>query len=337
MNTPAGPSPQRIQQFAWGYTSTLIIQAAVEHRIFDLLHVVPRTLEELVVVSGTSMRGLRALMGGLIGLELVVLQGDRYALTPESATFLVSSSPASMGAFFHHSGRQLIPAWLKLPEAVQTGRPAERVNAEGPGAKFFADFVESLFPMSFPVATLLGEHLGIAHAQAPLSVLDLGAGSGVWGIALAKQSSQVRIRAVDWPKVLEVTRKVANRHGLADRLTLAPGDFATADFGSGHHVATIGHILHSEGVERSKALLKKTFDALAPGGTVAIMEFLLNDDRQGPPPSLIFAINMLVNTDEGDAFSFAEISAWLLEVGFLNPRLLPGPGVSPLVLATKPG
>jgi hypothetical protein len=137
--------------------------------------------------------------------------------------------------------------------------------------------------------------------------------------------------------VLEVTRKVANRHGLADRLTLAPGDFATADFGSGHHVATIGHILHSEGVERSKALLKKTFDALAPGGTVAIMEFLLNDDRQGPPPSLIFAINMLVNTDEGDAFSFAEISAWLLEVGFLNPRLLPGPGVSPLVLATKPG
>ena len=91
---------------------------------------------------------------------------------------------------------------------------------------------------------------------------------------------------------------------------------------------TIGHILHSEGVERSKKLLRKCFEALAPGGTIAIQEFLVNPERSGPPMGLIFAVNMLVNTDEGDTWSFEEISAWLKEAGFTNPRLLESPGPS---------
>jgi cyclopropane fatty-acyl-phospholipid synthase-like methyltransferase len=169
-----------------------------------------------------------------------------------------------------------------------------------------------------------------------VSVLDIGAGSGVWGIALAKQSPQVRIRATDWPNVLEVTKRVAQRHGVAERLTTAPGDFSEADFGSGHQVATIGHILHSEGVERSKRLLKKVFNALAPGGVVAIQEFVPNDDRTGPPNALIFAVNMLVMTEAGDTFTFAEMSQWLKEAGFVNPRQLDVPSVSPLILADKP-
>jgi cyclopropane fatty-acyl-phospholipid synthase-like methyltransferase len=210
-----------------------------------------------------------------------------------------------------------------------------KVNAETEGAEFFADFVESLFPISFGAASVLGQHLGVAKTKAPMSVLDIGAGSGVWSIALAKQSPHVRIHAVDWPQVLKVTRKVAAKHGVADRLTTSAGDFFEADFGKGHQVATIGHILHSEGRERSRRLIKKVYRSLAPGGTIAIQEFVPNDQRTGPPNALIFAVNMLVNTVAGDTFTFAEMREWLLEAGFKKPRLLDVPSVSPLVLATK--
>ena len=138
--------------------------------------------------------------------------------------------------FFHHISDQLLPRWMQLSEIVRTGKPAAKVNDQSEGAAFIAEFVESLFPISFAAATALGEHLGIPKAAAPVSVLDIGAGSGVWGIALAKLSAQVRIRAVDWPQVLEVTRRVAARHGVAARLTTAPGDFADADFGQGRPV-----------------------------------------------------------------------------------------------------
>ena len=67
-----------------------------------------------------------------------------------------------------------------------------------------------------------------------------------------------------------------------------------------------------------------------------IMEFIAADDRTGPPPALIFAVNMLVHTETGDTFRFAEVSQWLREAGIVNPRLLEVPTVSPLVLAARP-
>ena len=323
-------------QFAWGYAPSLAIEAAVRHRVFEILEKGPRTLQEIATETGASERGLTAILNLLVGLQLLGRDGKRYSLTPESATFLIPSKPAYHGMFFAHISDDLLPRWLQLSEVVRTGQPSKKANTEAEGAEFFAQFVESLFPLSFGAASKLGEHLGIPKASSPVSVLDIGAGSGVWGIALAKQSPQVRIRAVDWPNVLEVTKKTAQRHGVADRLTAAPGDFSKADFGSGHQVATIGHILHSEGIERSRQLLKKVFNALAPGGTVAIQEFVPNDERTGPVPPLIFAVNMLVMTEEGDAFTFAELGQWLKETGFVNPRLLDVPAVSPLILADKP-
>jgi SAM-dependent methyltransferase len=336
MNDSASPTPERLMQLAWSFAAPLIIEAAVQHGVFDRLDQRPRSAAELSAETGASLRGLTAILNVLVGLELLGRDDDRYTLTPESAAFLVSSRPSYHGMFFQHISDQLLPRWLELNDIVRTGRPTSHVNQEEEGAQFFAEFVEALFPISFSAASALGVHLGIAEASAPISVLDIGAGSGVWGIALAKQSPQVRIRAVDWPRVLEITKRVAARHGVADRLTVSPGEFYGADFGSGHQVAILGHILHSEGRDRSRRLLEKIWSALAPGGTIAIQEFVPNDQRTGPVHTLIFAVNMLVNTDEGDTFTFAEMSAWLREAGYVNPRLLDVPSVSPLVLADKP-
>jgi 3-hydroxy-5-methyl-1-naphthoate 3-O-methyltransferase len=336
MNANSSPTPERLMQLAWSFAPALAVEAAVHHGVFERLDHGPRSVAQLAAETGASIRGLTGIMNVLVGLELLGRDGDRYTLTPESAAFLVASRPGYHGMFFQHISDQLLPCWLELTEIVRTGRPASHVNREEEGVQFFAEFVEALFPISFPAASALGEHLGIPAAASPVSVLDVGAGSGVWSIALAKQSSLVRIRAVDWPRVLEVTKRVAARHGVADRLTTAPGEFFEADFGGGHQVATVGHILHSEGRDRSQRLLKKIWSALAPGGTIAVQEFVPNDERTGPLHTLIFAVNMLVNTDEGDTFTFAEMSAWLREAGYVNPRLLDVPSVSPLVLADKP-
>ena len=323
-------------QLSWGYAPPLIIEAAVKHHLFDLLDASAKTARQLAREARVSLRGVTAICNALVGLRLLARNGDRYTLTPESATCLVSGKPAYHGAFFHHVSTQLIPKWLSLDETVRTGRSSAGVNTEERGSGFFAEFVESLFPLSYSAAKALGDHLGIPRAKKPLNVLDLAAGSGVWGVALAEQSPQVRISAVDWPPVLAVTRRIARRHGVGDRLTTIPGDLLKVRLGKNYQVATLGHILHSEGRARSRKLLKRTFDALAPGGTIAIMEFLVNHDRTEPVIGLLFAVNMLVNTEDGDTFSFEEISGWLREAGFTKPRLLKVPAVSPLVLATKP-
>jgi 2-polyprenyl-3-methyl-5-hydroxy-6-metoxy-1,4-benzoquinol methylase len=323
-------------QFAWGYAPPLILEAALDCRLFDLLDQAPQKVGELAAQSGASVRGLTAILNALVGFGFLAKKGARYALTPESAAFLVSTKPGYHGGFFRHATRQILPQWLQLNETLRSGRPAVAANEKAEGQQFFAEFVEGLFPLSYKAAQVLGEHLGIPQAKSPVSVLDIGAGSGVWGIALAQQSPRVTVRAVDWPAVLEITNKVARRHGVGNRLRTVAGDLLEADYGAGHQVATIGHILHSEGWERSRQLLRKTFAALAPGGTIAISEFTPNEDRTGPPMPLIFAVNMLLHTEAGDAFTFAEIANWLRDAGFVNPRLLEAPAPSPLILATRP-
>jgi SAM-dependent methyltransferase len=323
-------------QFGWGYAIPLTIEAAIEYRVFDILEKGPKTVEQVSAESGASTRGLRPLMNTLVSVQLLAKDSqNRYSLAPESAAFLVTTSPGFQGGLFRHITDQLLPKWMQLRQVVRTGKPAKAVNQEGDGSAFFQKFVEDIFPMSHPAAKTLGEALQINHAAKPVKVLDLAAGSGVWGIALAQQSPQVTVTAVDWEGVLPATRRVVARFGFADRFKFVAGDLLTADFGSGHTLATLGHILHSEGERRSRELLRKTFAALAPGGTIAIAEFLANDNRSGPPNAMIFAINMLVNTDEGDTFTFGEIAGWLAEAGFTNTRSLEGPGPSPLILATK--
>jgi ubiquinone/menaquinone biosynthesis C-methylase UbiE len=269
----------------------------------------------------------------LVGLNfLAKTDAQRYVLTPESEAFLVSTKPSFLGGQLKHGSEQLIPKWLHLNEIVGTGKPSASVNQEGEGSDFFQRFVVDIFPLSYPSAQALAKHLALKKA----TVLDLAAGSGVWGIALAQSSEQVTVTAVDWVGVLPATQATVARFGLSGRFTFVAGDLLSADFGQGHTIATLGHILHSEGEARSRALLRRTFDALAPGGTIVIAEFLVNADRTGPVGSLFFATNMLVNTDAGDTYSFEEIRGWLTEAGFKDARLLESPGPSPLLLATKP-
>ncbi|HZQ55215.1 MAG TPA: methyltransferase [Bryobacteraceae bacterium] len=329
-------TPERIMQFAWGYAPPLIIEAALQNRVFDVLDSGPKTVREVQAETGASERGLTAIMNALVGLDLLHKdQQGRYSLTPESAAFLVTTKPGFQG-LIRHTSRHLIPKWLHLAEIVKTGKPLQSVNQEATGSEFFQKFVSDLFAMSYGPAQKLAQHLNFKGTGKPVRVLDLAAGSGVWGIALAQSSEQVHVTALDWPGVLPVTRNTVARFSLIDRFSFLEGDLLSADFGSNYDVATLGQILHSEGEERSRTLLAKTFRALSSGGTIAIAEFLVNPDRTGPPNGLLFAVNMLVNTDEGDTYSFEEISSWLKEAGFTNPRTLESPGPSPLILATKP-
>jgi len=329
-------TPERLMELGFAYAPPLIISAGVSNKVFDSLEDGAKTPEQIAEETGASARGLGILMNALVGLGL--LKKDRqgkYSLTPESAAFLLSKKPGTHAGFFGTIVPQLISRWLRLSDIVREGRPAVAVNQETEGTEFFRQLVENIIPMSYPPAQKLGDHLKLAKAKNEIRVLDLGAGSGIWGIALAQKSPQVRVTAVDWAGMIPTTKRIIQKFGVADRFNYVEGDMLEANFGSGYDIAILGHILHSEGEDRSRRLLKKIFRALKSGGTIAIAEWLVNDDRTKPLPSLMFAVQMLVNTEKGDTFSFNEIKNWLEEAGFKKVRKLEAPGPSPLVLATK--
>jgi len=86
-------TPKRIMEMAWGFAPPLMLEAAVRLKVFDALDSGPMTVEQAAAATETSIRGLRALMDALVGLNLLARRGQRYMLTPESSAFLVSTKP----------------------------------------------------------------------------------------------------------------------------------------------------------------------------------------------------------------------------------------------------
>jgi len=93
----------------------------------------------------------------------------------------------------------------------------------------------------------------------------------------------------------------------------------------------LGHVCHSLGERATRRLLGKLHAALRPRGRLLIVEFLPDDARQGKDGgllALLFALNMLVNTDDGGTFTTRELRAWAREAGFrrfAGAIAVPGP------------
>ncbi len=326
-------TPERIMQFAWGYSIPLVLEAAIRHRVFDVLDSGPMNLDALAQATGASRRGLAAIANVLVGLDFLSKDAqENFALTAESPAFLCHHQAPLHGWNHPPHQRAASPSWLKLNEVVATGKPVTSVNEEKQGGAFFHDFVLDIFPMSYAPAQALAAHMDYASAG-PVSVLDLAAGSGVWGIAQAQAGPDVRVTALDWPEVIDITKKTVAKFGLTDRYTFVEGDLAWPTSAPGHNLATLGHILHSEGIDRSRALIAKTFAALAPPAAPS--------PSRSSPSTLIAPAPLTASSspstccsehlDVGDTFSFEEISqGGSSRPASARPRTLAAPGPSPV-------
>jgi hypothetical protein len=128
------------------------------------------------------------------------------------------------------------PALRFEQNQTPTRRPS--IPLFSPERRFLPEPRPQYLLLSYPDSLALARHLNFGETgtsgSAPVSVLDLAAGSAVWSIGIVQSSPRVIATAVDWPEVIPVTQKSVARFGLTPRYTFAPGDLASADFGSGH-------------------------------------------------------------------------------------------------------
>ena len=231
--------------------------------------------------------------------------------------FLDPRSPACVASTARFLGNPMIRQPLeKLAEVVRSGHsvlPGEgSVEPENPA---WVEFAHSMAPMMAPMAAPLGA-IALDGAEGPVSVLDIAAGHGLFGIEVAKQNPKARVVAVDWAAVLEVACANARRAGVADRYEARPGSAFEVEYGGPHDIALLTNFLHHFDPPTCVRLLKKVHASLKPGGRVAALEFVPNEDRVSPPMAAAFSLTMLATTQSGDAYTLSELSAMYRDAGF---------------------
>lgn len=328
------PGPELLLQMSFSFIPSRLLSAALNLDVFSNIAKGSHTAAEVASAAGASERGMRMLLDALAGLQLLIKQAGGYQLTPLAEQFLVRSSPSYMGTMMENE--QVWESWSQLAEVVRTGKPASRVEAQAKAEEFFPMLVRSLHVLNTEPARRLAETLVAGDAKKGLSVLDVACGSGIWGISVAEADAQAHVTAQDFPGVFNVTKEFIKRHNLEDRFDFLPGNLREVDFGSERFdVALLGNIVHSEGERSSRELFKRLHQALRPGGRIVIIDMIPNDERTGPPFALFFALNMLVNTEEGSTYTLAEYTEWLKEAGFSRVETVDIGSHSPAIIGFK--
>ncbi len=317
-----------------GFAPSRTLMTALDLDVFSKVYEGHKTAEQIARASGASVRGVRMLLDALASLRILdKTQAGQYSLPPFVAQFLVRESPDYLGDFLNID--TIWHAWGGLTESVRTGKPFRTVEHQREAEEFFPRLVRGLHIVNRQPAQNLARLIAGTLPPHP-HILDVAAGSGVWGIAFAEADPHTRVTAHDFPGMIPVTRSYAERHRVSGQYDYLPGDLRTVDFGPDRFdLAILGNIVHSEGVESSRSLFRRIHRALRREGRVVIIDMVPNEDRTGPVFPLVFALNMLVNTEQGGTYTLDEYREWLTESGFRSVEARDIEFHSPVIIGRK--
>lgn len=284
--------------FLWqAWAASSLLTACVELGVLDRLERGPADAAALARDCGIREETAPALLGALASLGL--------------------AEPDHHGAFVGVTGDlqwflELLGRWDSFAEGL-VHRPEVAAGAPLGADEAFCRTVGPLASICAPAVGKAAEHLAAAGRR----VIDLGAGAAPWSLALAAADPAVSVTAVDLAPVLPVTRAAVAAAGREGQFRFVQDDFfsVTLDDGS-FDLAILGNVCHLFDHAANRRLLERVARWLAPGGTVAVIDFLPNERRDGPREVALYGVELVRRAPEGQLYPFSSYAGWLRETGF---------------------
>jgi len=323
-------SAQNIQHTARGFSRARILLTGVELDIFTLLAEDSLSATEIVDRLNSDLRATTILLDALAAMGLLTKENGSYRNDPALVPLLTAESEGSILPGLMHTAH-LWQTWSQLTDIVVDGGPASRPDT-GSDDRTKA-FIGAMHVGALRIAPELIKAVDPGPAR---NLIDVGGGSGSYTIGFLNAVPGMKATIFDLPEVIPMAETRLAEEGLMARVTLVGGDYNADDLPGGHDLAFLSAIIHQNSHAQNVALYNKVFDALDPGGRIIIRDYAMSSDRTQPASGALFAINMLVNTEGGNSYTFEEIQGGLEEAGFERVRLLQESEMSSLVEGFKP-
>jgi hypothetical protein len=115
------------------------------------------------------------------------------------------------------------------------------------------------------------------------------------------------------------------------------GDFTRDLLGDGFDLVFMSAIVHSNSAGENRDLIRRAAAALTPCGQLVVQEFIVDEERTGPPFAVLFALNMLVGTAAGDTYTESEVRQWMGEAGISSVTRKDMPFGTTLIVGRRTG
>ncbi|WP_236243626.1 acetylserotonin O-methyltransferase [Streptomyces sp. CC228A] len=270
-----------IVQLAFGSMASQTLRAAVRLGVFDLIGDCRRPASEVAAGAGAEHQPMTRLLRALAGLGLMEEhEPDTFSVTAAGA-LLGSSRPDSLVSFVRmFTDPAIVRAWDGLDSSVRTGGIAfdavfgtDFFSHLGRHPELSADFNAAMSQASEETAAVLPHAYDFGRFT---SVTDVGGGDGDGSILAAILAAHPALTGIlhDTKDGLAQAPKTLDRHGVADRCSLAAGDFFRSVPG-GSDLYLIKSVLHDWSDDQAVRILGHCREVLPPGGHILIVEPVL--------------------------------------------------------------
>ena len=310
------PTPAKIIEMASAFYESCVLFAASDLGVFGKLAGMKQAdAGALARALGLSERGLRLLLDAGVAVGLLEKDGDLYRNTPEGAAFLVPGAPGDLSGAIRYN-RDVYSAWGRLETLVRSGAPVEKPEIHlGKDPDRTRTFVLAMHHRALGIGRAVIPHLDLGGWK---TLLDVGGGPGTYSVLMAAANPGIRCTVLDLPEVVKIAADLVRQQGMAERVRMLAGDYRTTPFPGGNDGVHFFGVLHQESPDSIRALLRKAYAALRPGGVVNVMDMMTDATHTRPRFSALFAVNMALTAEHGWVFSDAELRGWMEEAGFAD-------------------
>ena len=314
---PTIHSFQQFRELVYGFRASRIIFTALDLDLFNVMGHREWAISPLAKHMKISSRGLGILCRNLASMGLLVSALGRYKTTPMVKRYLQKESVNYRGDYLALMQRQW-QEWSRLTEVVRTGIPVDSQEPETP--EYRQSFTWAMHHRSQEPAEQVARQISIKSAR---SFLDLGGGPGTYAMAFLRNNPKLQATVMDRPAVLEVAQTLAKQFSMDSRLTCQPGNFIDEKISGKYDIVWYSNVLHIYSPAENIRVFRKIKRALNPGGRLLIQDtFLENSQGLRPLETNLFAVTMLLYTDNGNTYPLQEIQRWLHQSGLNRTRVI---------------
>jgi len=336
-------NPSKIMQVGMGFWASKTLLTAVNLELFTLLSKGELSGSSIKSVLKLHDRGLYDFLDTLVSLGFLTRKGLKdsaiYRNSEDTDLFLDKNKPSYIGGMLEMCNNRLYTFWGDLEEGLKTGLPQNECKNGGASVfeLLYADDVKLREFLKAMGGVQMGNFITLAK-QFDFSnystLCDLGGAGGYLSTQVAMNNANMDCVSFDLPPVGPITEENIKMMGLSDKVRIQSGSFFE-DKIPNSDVITMGNILHDWGAVEKKILIQKAYDALNPGGSLIVIENIIDDNRSENAFGLMMSLNMLIETPEGYDFSKADFEVLAQGIGFSSIGLMPLTGPTSAIIAVK--
>ena len=328
-----------VSRIAFGFMASKALFAGLHIDVFTQLASGPKTSAQISDAVKVPINRITTLMTALNSIGLVERdKGEIYSNSPGAESFLSKGAKYEFGDYLRYQiDQQMYPFLGQLNEVLDGSLAPDAVDSyqhwmnDAEQASIYCDaqHAGSLGP-----GRTLCRLVDLSKAE---TLLDVGGGTGAMSIRLLEANPKLVSTIIDFPNVAEIGWKFISEAKMVDRIRYIPSNALTTQWPKEQGAILMSYLFSGIPGTEVPRLVEYAFECLEPGGNLMIHDFMVKDNRSGPPMAALWQLQHMAFTPDARSVTPGWLRTRLNEVGFIDIKedeMIPG--LTKLIHARKP-